>query len=140
VEGFGADLVGTGLFDRVQVDGLVFDPERVLEALELRDAHVQRHLPALERGGDRGAGLLALGAAAGGLADTAANATSDAFAVAFGALGGLEVVNLHGVSPSWTSSTSMRNGTRAIMPRISGRSGSVLDWPMPRRPSARRVP
>ena len=26
------------------------------------------------------------------------------------------------------------------MPRISGRSGSTLDWPMPRRPRARSVP
>src|SRR5271166_173929 len=36
--------------------------------------------------------------------------------------------------------TSTRWGTRAIIPRISGRSGSRLDRPIPRRPRARRVP
>ena len=56
---------------------LVLDPERVVEALQLRDPHVQRHLAALEADRDRAAGLLALGAAAGGLAALAADAAAD---------------------------------------------------------------
>src|SRR6185295_12402912 len=34
----------------------------------------------------------------------------------------------------------MRWGTRAIIPRISGRSGNTFVCPMPRSPSARSVP
>src|SRR4051794_20722834 len=52
----------------VEVDDLVLGPERVLEALELGDPHVERHLAALERLGHLVARLRALGAAAGGLA------------------------------------------------------------------------
>ena len=76
------------------------------------------------------AGALALGAAAGGLAALPADAAADAAACAFlEPGGGLQVVDLH---QSLTSSTVMRCGTRAIIPRISGRSGSVLVLPMPR--------
>ena len=51
---------------RADVHDLVLDPEPVLEAAQLRDAHVERRLAALEPGRDRAAGarLLALRAAA----------------------------------------------------------------------------
>src|SRR5690606_32165509 len=78
VEGLRRDLVELGRLDDVQVDGLVLDPERVVEALELRDAHVERHLAALEPGRDGAARPLALGAAAGGLAALARDAPADA--------------------------------------------------------------
>ena len=110
---------------------LVLDPERVVEALELRDPHVQRHLAALEADRDGAAGLLALGAAAGGLAALAADAAADA-ASALGSSParasdrGLFMTHLLDVA-----STVTRCGTRAIMPRISGRSGRVFDLPMP---------
>src|SRR5690606_33013795 len=51
-----------------QVPGLVLDAERVLGPAQLRGAHVQRHLPALETDLHRVAGLRALGAAPGRLA------------------------------------------------------------------------
>ena len=78
----GRDLVEAGRLEDVEVDGLVLDAERVVEALQLRDPHVQRHLAALEAGGDGAAGLLALGAAAGGLAALAADAAADALLAA----------------------------------------------------------
>src|SRR5690349_8223823 len=48
LEGGRADLVEAALLDRVEVDGLVLDAEGVVEALQLGEAHVQRHLTALE--------------------------------------------------------------------------------------------
>ena len=48
----------------------------------------------------------------------------------------LQIMDLHQL----TSSTSTRCGTRATMPRISGRSGSSTVWLIRRRPSARMVP
>src|SRR3954452_9496624 len=48
--------------DAVEVDHLELDLERVLEALQLRQPHVQRHLAALEGRRDLVAGLGALGA------------------------------------------------------------------------------
>jgi len=77
VEVGGGDVVETGGIEGVQVDRLVLDPERVGEALQLRDPHVQRHLPALEVRGDVATGFLALGAATGGLAALAADAATD---------------------------------------------------------------
>src|SRR3954463_1383035 len=59
----------------VQVDDLVLGPERVAEALELRNPHVEGHLPALEGLRHLVAGLRALGATAGGLALGAFSAT-----------------------------------------------------------------
>src|SRR5690606_24568505 len=59
----------------VQGHDLVLDLELVLEALELGQPHVDRHLPALERRRDGLARLGALGAAAGGLALGALAAT-----------------------------------------------------------------
>ena len=66
------------LAEGVEVDGLVLDAERVVEALQLRDPLLERHLAALEAAGDGVAGVLALGAAAGGLAALAADAAADA--------------------------------------------------------------
>ena len=65
----------------VEVDGLVLDAERVVEALHLRQPHVQRHLATLEVHRDGVAGALALHAAAGGLAPAAGGAAADADAV-----------------------------------------------------------
>src|SRR5262249_35049257 len=113
----------------------------------LRDAHVQRQLAALEPDRDRVAGALPLGAPAGGLAALAGDAAPDALAAAVGAGSRLQIVDLHATppvalpaSPAPTSSTVIRCGTRAIMPRISGRSGSTWLWPMRPRPRARSVP
>ena len=66
--------------DVAEVHDLVLDLERVLEAAQLRDALVERRLAALEPGRDLAAGarLLALGAAARGLALARGDAASDA--------------------------------------------------------------
>ena len=124
-------------FERGQVDRGVFDPERVLEALELGDALHQGQLATLEARRHGAAGLLALGPTAGRLVALAAGAATDAVLGLGGARGGRQVVQLRHFA---TSSTLIRCGTRAIMPRISGRSGSSLVCPMPRRPRARSVP
>ena len=62
------------------VHDLVLDLEPVLEAAQLRDAHVERRLAALEPGRDRaaGPGLLALGPAAGRLALAGCDPAADA--------------------------------------------------------------
>ena len=70
----GATL-GEELVDAVEVDDLELHLERVLEALELRQPHVDRHLATLEGGRHLVAGLGALGAATGGLALGALTAT-----------------------------------------------------------------
>ena len=68
---------------------LVLDPERVGEARELRDALQERHLATLEPDRDGVAGLLTLGAAAGGLAALAADTTALRLPRLFGPVGGL---------------------------------------------------
>src|SRR5690606_19485059 len=99
VQRVGGDLAQPGLGQRVEVDRLVLDPERVVEAATLGHAHVERHLTALETETDRVAGLLALGAAARGLAALATRATTDALAVPVGTRRGFEIVKLvHGVT------------------------------------------
>src|SRR4051812_49234118 len=120
VQRLGRDGVEAAGLEHVEVERLVLDAERVVEALELRDPHVEGKLAALEAGGDGPAGVLALGATAGGLAALAADASADALAVLGRTGRGLEIVDLH---ESASSSTVIRWGTRAIMPRISGRSG-----------------
>src|SRR3954453_17943960 len=67
VDRHGAAL-GEQLAEAVEVHDLELDPEGVLEALQLRQPHVQRQLAALEVRRDLVAGLGALGTAAGGLA------------------------------------------------------------------------
>ena len=64
----------SNVLERRQVHDVVLDAERVLEALRLRRAPVQRRLAAFEAGRHRAARALALGAAAGGLAALAADA------------------------------------------------------------------
>src|SRR5688500_16124510 len=68
------ELVEPGRLDGVEVDALVLDPERVLEALQLRDSALEGHLATLEAGRHLAAGLLALHAPAGGLAALAGDA------------------------------------------------------------------
>ena len=115
---------------------MVLDAERVVEALGLRGAPVQRRLATFEPGRNLAARALALGAAAGGLAALAADAPADPLLGPLRAWRGLEVVDLH-----LTSSTVTRCGTRAIMPRISGRSGNVFDEPiLPQPERAQRAP
>src|SRR5699024_1716889 len=62
----------------VEVDDLVLRAERVREPAQLREAHVERHLPALEAGLDLVAGLRALGTASRRLAALAALTATDA--------------------------------------------------------------
>src|SRR5262249_54117419 len=123
-----------------------------LEPLELGDPLGQGQLAALEAGLDRVAGPLALHAPAGGLASPAADPPAHPPARAGGSGGWLQIVDLHLLAPrllSWplppaspggAGATDTRCGTRAIMPRISGRSGSTVRCPMRRSPRARSVP
>ena len=99
VQVLGRDLVEVGRLDHVQVDGLVLDPEGVLEALELGHPHVERHLPALEVGLERAARPLALHAASGGLAAAPGDAAAHTHAAAVRAVGRLQIVDFHGVTP-----------------------------------------
>ena len=89
---------GNSAAEVADVHDLVLDAEPVLEALELGQPHVQRHLPALERGGHVLAGLRALRAAAGGLAALAALTATDAGLGGLGARGRTQVVDLDGPS------------------------------------------
>src|SRR5215213_1578849 len=133
----GVDLVaGVERFQGVEVHHDVLDAERVLEALGLRRTAVQRRLATLEPGRDVVAGALALGTPAGGLAALAGDAAADATPRGLGPGRRLQIVDLHAL----TSSTVTRCGTRAIIPRISGRSGSSTVWLIRFSPSARMVP
>jgi hypothetical protein len=109
--------------DGVQVDRVVLHAERVVEALQLRHALLERHLTAFEASRHRVAGVLTLGTATRGLAAL----TADTATHPLGLLGRAgcrpEFIYAHDYFPSFTS---IRCGTRAIMPRISGRSGNVL--------------
>src|SRR3546814_5877554 len=74
------------LLDHAQIDDREVLAEDVVEAA-LRDAHVERHLAALEAvDRDAAARLLALLAAAGGLALTRADTASDAHPALAGAI------------------------------------------------------
>ena len=79
------------------VHDLVLDLEAVLEAAELRDAHVERRLATLEPRRDRAAGarLLALRAAARGLALAGGDAAADARALLARPFGRAQVVESH---------------------------------------------
>ena len=113
-----------------EVDRLVLDAERVVEPLQLRDALLERHLAAFEAAGNRAA------ARAGPWCrdrrscrpcrryrDRRASWRSS-----------WRLVTARGRGPAWSAlfrrgrvrDTSIRCGTRAIMPRISGRSGRVF--------------
>src|ERR1700722_19075521 len=130
------DLVGAQRVERGQVHRCVLDPKGVLEHLQLRNALHQGELSTFEAGRHSVASLLAFGATAGRLVALSPGAAADPALGRGRALGRRQIVELH----LDTSSMRIRCGTRASMPRISGRSGSSVDWPMPRRPSARRVP
>src|SRR5579875_679118 len=130
------DLVAAEGLDVVQVDRGVGDPERVLEPPELGDPLHEGELAPLEPERHGVPGPLALAAPAGGLAALAGDPPADPAAPPSGPRRRGNLVELHG----WASSTSIRWGTRASMPRISGRSGSSFTWPIPRSPRARRVP
>src|SRR5699024_2162583 len=85
--------LGEQLLQGLQVHDLVLDAERVGEAAQLRQPHVQRDLPALEAEGHLVAGLGALGAATGGLA-LGRLTTADAGARGLGTGRGAQVVEL----------------------------------------------
>jgi hypothetical protein len=82
--------------ERVQVDDLVLDPERVVEAA-LRHTPVQRHLAALEAALEviAGTGLGALVPAARGLAVAGSLAAPDPLLGVLGALGRTQVIQSH---------------------------------------------
>src|SRR5947207_12274124 len=87
--------------EQLDVHDGILDAVRVREALQLRDAPRERHLPTFETERNVLAGARALRAPAGGLAAGARTAAADPLAVLRRALGGLQVRELH---PS-TSST-----------------------------------
>src|SRR6476661_514096 len=131
----------------IQVDDLVLRAERVLEATQLRKAHVHRHRAALETLRDLVASAGALGTTTGGLA-LGALTTTDAGLGGLGSGGRTQVVDLegglarllgvvgHGQS---TSSTDTRCVTVLTIPRISGRSSLTTTSPMRFRPRLRSV-
>src|SRR5665647_759355 len=118
--------------DAVEVDDLVLGAEGVLEATELGQPHVHRHLPALEALRNLVTRLRTLGAAAGSLA-LAALASTHAGLGRLGAGGWTKVVDLQcgrffGHVQS-TSSTATRWLTVLTIPRISGRSSlTTTSW------------
>ena len=63
--------------DRVEIHGVVLHAERVVEALQLRHALLERHLAAFEAARDGVACVLTLGTATGGLAAFTADTTTD---------------------------------------------------------------
>ena len=93
---FGVELAGSdGLGEAPQVHLGELQPVRIVEAA-LGHPHVQRHLAAFERlEAVTGAGLLALDAAAAGLALAGALAASDAHAQLMGAFVVLKFVQFH---------------------------------------------
>src|SRR5665811_1520475 len=80
--------------DAVEVDDLVLGAEGVLEATELGQPHVHRHLPALEALRNLVTRLRTLGASTGGLAPLAALAATHAGLGGLSTGGRTKVVNL----------------------------------------------
>ena len=95
----GRDLVETALLHSVEVDCLVLDPERVLEALELRNPLMERHLATFEADTNGVAGPLALTAPACGLAALAADAPSHTLGPLLRTGRWLQVMNSHVTRP-----------------------------------------
>src|SRR6478609_5020493 len=81
------------LVELVQVYNLVLNPERVLEAAQLRQAHVQRQLAAGKASLDLVTGLRTLGTATSGLT-LGTFTTTNAGLGGLGTRGGTQVVNL----------------------------------------------
>src|SRR4051794_6172937 len=123
------------LGEPIQVHDLEDDLVAVLEALQLRQAHVDGHLPTLERRRDVLPGLGTLGTPTGGLALRALTATHAGLRC-LGAGRRAEVVDLD--RHYSTSSTVTRWFTAKIMPRISGRSSLTTTSLIRFRPSDRR--
>src|SRR5438067_11336553 len=103
-QGVGVDVVTLEVLQGVEVDHRIFDPERVLEALELRDPSGERHLASLEADGHRAARPLTLHAPTGCLAALAGDAAADSPSRLGRPLRRLQIVQLH----LETSSTVMR--------------------------------
>src|ERR687892_507235 len=80
----------------VQVDDLELDPERVAEAFELGEPHVQRHLPAFEAGRNGATSFAALRPATGGLAACSGLTPADPGLGGLRARCGSQVVRLEG--------------------------------------------
>ena len=115
---------------------MVLDAERVVEALGLRRTPVQRRLATFEAGRNLSARALALGPRPAVLPPLPPMPRPTRFFGLLRARRGLEVVDLHLIS-----STVTRCGTRAIMPRISGRSGNASVEPiLPQPEGAHRAP
>src|SRR5690606_31875157 len=81
------------LTELVEVDNLILDPERVLEATQFRSAHVQWHLATLESDPHLVTGLRSLGSATRGLT-LGCFTTADARLGGLGAGGRTQVVHL----------------------------------------------
>lgn len=77
------------------------------DAAALAEAAVERGLAALEAGAYAGAGLLALHAAAGGLAEAGTHAAADALPFPFRPGGGAEITDVHQEPRSWSLSSSI---------------------------------
>src|SRR5439155_1098520 len=130
-----------------QVDRGVFHTEPILEAMELGRADVKRRLATLEPGWNAatGPGLLALGAAAGGLAPAGSMPSSQAARRLVGSRLGTQFVQLRDPESSDLAGragpvTSSRKATLRIMPRFAGVSStSTVSWSRC-SPSARMVP
>src|SRR3954449_11121362 len=105
--------LGDGRED-IEVDGLVLDAERVVEALQLRDPLLDRHLAAFEAARHRVAGVLALGAAARGLAALAADAAADPLRGLGRARRWLQFVDAHVRTPGRS------RAARPLRPRSGG--------------------
>src|SRR5699024_2984149 len=119
------------------VDDLEHDLVPVLEALELRQPHLERHLAALESGRDVLPGLGALGTATGGLA-LGRLATTHAGLLGVRPGRGPQVVQLDAHVVTSVSSTTTRWLTTLRRPRVCALSSRKTDFRMPLSPSVRR--
>src|SRR5699024_1509965 len=119
------------------VDDLEHDLVPILEALELRQPHLERHLAALEAGRDVLPGLGALGTATGGLA-LGRLATTHAGLLGVRPGRGPQVVQRDAHVVTSVSSTTTRWLTTLRRPRVCALSSRPTDFRMPLSPSVRR--
>src|SRR5438445_5801589 len=115
--------------------------ETVLEAAQLRDAHVQRRLATLEPARESGSGAreLALRASAGGLPLSLRGTATEAPGKLPRTARTSDLMFPHQPPPSFSSVTMMRWATRRSIPRSDGESSCDTTWPGRRRPRADRV-
>src|SRR5690606_21842968 len=130
--------LGERLGDVAHVDRLALGAEPVLEATQLRQPHVDGHLPTLETGRHVLAGLGALRAAARGLTLRPVT-TADADLVLLSAGCRPQVVDLDG-HVYLTSSTTPRCRTVRTRPRTSGLSSRTTVCRFLRSPRGRNAP